>query len=117
MQKILGAFFVATIFTFLTVAPALAQTKPLVKLVLDNANVQVRDVTYSPGSSSPIANRPHLVVYVIAGPQKFKYTYADGHSTTVTRKTGDVFWQEAATRSITNVGTNTVRTLVIYLKK
>lgn len=117
MQKALGALIIAVIFTFVTVRPAIAQTKAVAKLVLDNADVQVRDVTYAPGAVSPAVKRPHLVVYVISGPQKFTFTYADGHSATITHKTGDVFWQEASTRSITNVGRNTVHNLVIYLKK
>jgi hypothetical protein len=57
------------------------------------------------------------VIIITAGPQKFKETFASGKSDIQSHKTGDAYWSAAATKSLTNIGSNTVQTLVVQLKK
>jgi hypothetical protein len=119
MQKPIGALMVAASFTFLAFAPAVAQTKApavVTKVTLNNAKVRVLDNVYAPGAVNPMIKRSGSVVVVISGVQNFKETYADGHTDMTSHKIGDAYWSAAATKSLTNLGTGTVRTLVIQLK-
>jgi hypothetical protein len=115
MYKTRGALMTAAFFALL-IAPAAAQTKPVSKVLLDNASVRVISNVYAPGSVNPMVKRPNTVVYVVAGPQHVKFTYADGHVVTATYATGTAFFSPAATRSITNVGTNSYTTIAIQMK-
>jgi quercetin dioxygenase-like cupin family protein len=121
MQKTLGALVAAATFTFLTVAPAVAQTSAaapaVVKVLLQNADVGVNRFTYAPGAVSVTSKRPHRFVYVLAGPAKFKLTYADGHTKMESGKTGDAWWEEPGTVSVTNVGSDTVQVLSVNVRK
>jgi hypothetical protein len=117
VYKTLAAFVIATAFSLAIITPAAAQTKPVAKVLLDNASVTVVDSTYAPGAVSPMTKRPQVLVYVIAGPQKTKRVDANGHTTTISYPTGAAHFESAGSRSLTNVGTNTYHILAVFLKK
>ena len=116
MQKILGVLSKAKGFAFLAIAPAAAQTKAVSTTLLDNANVTVRQTTYAPGATNQ-PQGPARVIYIVHGPQHFKRIGADGHSMMLNHKTGDAYWLPTGKATVTNMGTNTVRTLAIFVKK
>jgi hypothetical protein len=119
LKKSLCALIVAAIFSFFIVAPAVSQAAPkaVIKVVLDNASVHVLSNSYAPGAVNPMVKRANSVIVIVAGPQKFKETFANGHSDIQSHKTGDAYWSASATKSLTNIGSNTVQTLVIQIKK
>jgi hypothetical protein len=106
----------AAAFSIVAVAPAVAQTKAVSKVLLNNASVIVILGTYAPGAVNPMTKRLHVLVYVIKGPQHTKRTGADGHVTTFSYPTGAVHFEPAGTNSLTNIGTNTYQTLAVELK-
>jgi len=116
MHKMLGALIMAATFAFLSAAPVAAQTKAAAKTLVDNANVTVRLTTYPPGATNTTL-APGRVVYVVQGPQKFKRTTADGHTTMQIHKTGDAYWLPAGKATITNVGPNATTVLAVFVKK
>jgi hypothetical protein len=116
MHNMLGSLISASTFAFLTVAPAAAQTRVVAKTLVDNANVTVRLTTYAPGAINKTLG-PGRLVYIVQGPQKFKRTSADGHSTMQIHKTGDAYWLPAGVATITNVGPNTTTVLAVFVKK
>ncbi len=119
MRKILAAIIIAATCTFLTYSAAVSQMKapaPVVKVLLDNANVHVTQSTYAPGAVSPMTKRGRVLIYVISGPQNTKRTEADGHSSTLSYPTGAAHFEEGGMRSLTNVGSNAYRILAVTLK-
>ena len=116
MQKTLGVLSIAAILTLLNVGPAASQTKVVTKVLLDNANVSVRQTTYPPGAVNT-PRGPARVIYIVKGPQRFKRTTADGHTSILAHQTGDAYWLPAGKATVTNVGPNTTVTLAIFVKK
>lgn len=121
MYKSFGTLIIAAMFAALPTSPSFAQTnaapKPSPEVVLENADVQVRVIAYAPGTVSPIGKHPHRIIYVVGGPVTFKWIFEDGHTTVESHQSGDVIWQEPATYSLSNAGTNTAHILMINLKK
>lgn len=127
MRKAVAAVIMAAIFGLFsyTVAVSQAQTppKPHVTILVDNANIRVQRVTFSPGARAGSPNAKHPVAalaYVIDGPAHVKYTYADGHSVTRTIATGSDYYQTGEAEGDiyrTNVGSNSFTWLVVLFKK
>lgn len=60
-------------------------------------------------------SHPAILVYVIQG-GKFKSIAADGKSTEVEYKTGDILWRDAITHSGENTGTTEMKALLVEVK-
>ena len=86
------------------------------KVVFNNEYVRVLDVRLKPGEKTPIHSHPNLVIYSLTG-GTIKSTTADGKTTTVTTKAGQVGWRNAQTHTSENVGKTEVHALGIELKK
>jgi mannose-6-phosphate isomerase-like protein (cupin superfamily) len=87
-----------------------------VKIVLDNARVRVRDVTFPPGSSGMHTHAlAHVGVVIQGGTLVFKYP--DGKQETATLESGGVGFRDAnVTHEPVNTGTTPVRVIEVELK-
>ena len=86
------------------------------KVIFNNPQVRVLDVRLKPGEKTPMHSHPNLVVYSLTGGTT-KSTTADGKTTTVTTKAGQVGWRNAQTHTSENVGKTEIHSLGIELKR
>ena len=98
-------------------APAKAAvTEPVRKVILDNARVHVKDVTFAPGAS-PVHTHalPHVGIILTAGTLVF--TEPGKPAETVTFDVGSVGFREAhVTHQVTNPGPSPMRVIEVELK-
>jgi mannose-6-phosphate isomerase-like protein (cupin superfamily) len=87
-----------------------------VKIVLENARVRVRDVTFPPGSSGMHTHElAHVGVVIQGGTLVFKYP--DGKSETAKLEPGGVGYRDAnVSHEPVNTGTTPVRVIEVELK-
>ena len=86
------------------------------KLVYENDQVRVMQVSFKVGEKIAEHSHPDHFVYVLEG-GNLKITKADGTVTDAALKVGDVIWINAEAHSAVNTGTTPVRLLVTELKK
>ncbi|HXW07412.1 MAG TPA: cupin domain-containing protein [Vicinamibacterales bacterium] len=86
------------------------------KIVLENARVRVRDVTFPPGSAGMHTHElAHVGVVISGGTLEFKYP--DGKSETAKLVAGGVGYRDAnVTHEPVNPGTTPVRVIEVELK-
>ena len=94
--------------------PAVVNAKTL-KVTLDNPRARVMEATLKPGDKEQIHSHPSYIVYVIEG-GKVRNHNADGSTSESTFTPGQTIYREPVTHWSENVGTTTIRTLVIELK-
>lgn len=94
--------------------PAVVNAKNL-KVTLDNPRVRVMEATLKPGDKEQMHSHPAYVVYVIEG-GKLRNHSADGTTSESTFTPGQTIYREPVTHWSENIGTTTIRTLVIELK-
>lgn len=82
---------------------------------LDNPRVRVFEAVLKPGDKENVHSHPATVIYVIEG-GKFRNYAANGTTTEVELKTGDVLYRDPLTHSAENVGDTTIRLTVVELK-
>jgi quercetin dioxygenase-like cupin family protein len=117
MQKLILIFGISILAVGIAEAQDPAQVDPEhYKVLLDNEYVRVLDVRLKPGEKTPIHSHPNLVVYSLTG-GTIKSTTADGKTTTVTTKAGQVGWRDAQTHTSKNVGKTEIHALGIELKR
>ena len=98
-------------------AQTTAASKNASKVVLENARVRVRDVTFLPGASAGMHTHdlPHVGVVIQGGTLLFKSP--DGKSESMKLDTGGVGFREAnVTHEPTNPGKTPVRVIEVELK-
>src|SRR5215212_3656245 len=81
------------------------------KVLLENAHVRVVEFTLKPGEKSPMASRPHRVIYAIT-PAIGKITGPDGKTADMNRKAGEVWWRDAESLAVENTGKGEIRTVI-----
>jgi quercetin dioxygenase-like cupin family protein len=81
----------------------------------ENDRVRVLEYHLKPGEKEAMHSHPPGVVYVL-GDATFRTTLADGRSSTVPVKAGEVTWREFTTHAAENVGQTEARALAIELK-
>lgn len=86
-----------------------------IALKLQNQRVRVLEATIKPGDKEQTHSHPAYVVYVIEG-GKFRNHAADGTVTDGEFKTGDVIYRDAVTHWAENIGTTTIRLVLVELK-
>jgi hypothetical protein len=89
------------------------------RVLLDNARVRVKEVTYLPGIARDRYLRPTDQVIVFLEDCKYQRTDSKtGEKTTRQRKAGEVIWHDRAEDApvLTNLGNQPYRTLTIELK-
>ena len=94
--------------------PAVVNAKNL-KVTLDNPHVRVMEATLNPGDKEQMHSHPSYVVYVIAG-GRVRNHGADGTTSESTFTPGQTIYHDPVTHWSENIGTTTIKTLVIELK-
>ncbi|MCI0420137.1 MAG: hypothetical protein L0387_30705 [Acidobacteria bacterium] len=91
---------------------------PVSTAVLDNPKVLVNRVTYEPQSIRSPHTRAHDQVIVFLDDARYEAVYAGGKKETRDRRSGDVIWHSRgeAAPTLTNIGSNPYRTVVVNLK-
>lgn len=97
-----------------------AQSDQMVKILLENDKVQVRQATYKPGQVRPAEAEGNRVLHVIKGGTLLRI-YPDGKTKEIVLKTGEVKWLDETTGSTTsyslkNVGNTEVVLFAVILK-
>jgi len=85
------------------------------KVLLDNDQVRVIEVSLKPGDKLPMHSHPANVVYFVTG-GKTKTTTADGKVTETEHKAGEAMWSEPITHSNENIGNAATKALVVEMK-
>jgi quercetin dioxygenase-like cupin family protein len=85
------------------------------KILLENARVRVQYHDVAVGETVPMHSHPSYVAYVLQ-PYRAKLRRSDGGEKVVERKAGDVFWGEAVTHSVENLGDTAIHNLIVELK-
>jgi hypothetical protein len=89
------------------------------RVLIDNARVRVKEVTYLPGVPRDRYIRPTDQVIVFLDDCKYERTDSKtGEKTMRERKSGEVLWHDRAEDApvLTNMGSRAYRTLTIELK-
>jgi quercetin dioxygenase-like cupin family protein len=94
--------------------PAVVNAKTL-KVTLDNPRARVMEATLKPGDKEQMHSHPSYIVYVIEG-GKVRNHSADGSTSESTFTPGQTIYRDPVTHWSENIGTTTIRTLVIELK-
>jgi quercetin dioxygenase-like cupin family protein len=106
-------FFAATIAV--AQDPAVVNAKTI-KVTLENARVRVLEAVLQPGDKEQMHSHPAYVVYVIAG-GKFRNHGVDGKVTDGEYHAGDTIYREPLTHWAENIGTTTIRLVLVELKE
>ena len=94
--------------------PAVVNAK-ILKVTLDNPRARVMEATLKPGDKEQMHSHPSYIVYVIEG-GKVRNHNADGSTSESTFTPGQTIYREPVTHWSENIGTTTIRTLVVELK-
>jgi quercetin dioxygenase-like cupin family protein len=86
-----------------------------IALKLENSRVRVLEATLKPGDKEKTHSHPAYVIYVIEG-GKTRTHGADGTTTENEFKTGDVIYRDPVTHWAENIGTTTIRLVLVELK-
>lgn len=115
IRQLSGFIFGLGLGMVLTLA-ATGQTESPAKVVLENARVRVRDVTFPPGPTGMHTHElPHVGIVIQGGTLIFKY--ADGTSETAKLEAGSVGFRDAnVTHAPMNPGSSPVRVIEVELK-
>ena len=85
------------------------------KVILDNENVRVIEVEFTPGQVATWHSHPAHVVYVIAG-GKLEMTVKGKKAQVSVLKTGNASYNPTITHMVKNVGTTTVKLILTEIK-
>ena len=95
--------------------PAVVNAKTI-RVKLENARVRVLEATLEPGDKEQMHSHPAYVIYVIEG-GKVRNHSADGKTNETELKAGDVIYRDPLTHWAENIGTTTMRMILVELKK
>jgi quercetin dioxygenase-like cupin family protein len=114
MQKIIAISIV--LFALTASAQDVAAVNPkTIKVRLDNARTRVLEATLHPGDKEKMHSHPASIIYVLS-PGIVRSHGADGKTTETTFKEGDVIYREPLTHWAENIGSTTIRLIVVELK-
>ena len=94
--------------------PAAVNAKTI-QVKLDNDRVRVLEATLKPGDKEQMHSHPAYVVYVVAG-GKVRNHLPDGKTNETEFKTGDVVYRDPLTHWAENIGTTTLKFILVELK-
>jgi mannose-6-phosphate isomerase-like protein (cupin superfamily) len=116
MTKHLPAFMLGLVLGATATAVGSGQAQSSARVVLENARVRVKDVTFPPGPTGMHTHElAHVGIVIQGGTLVFKY--ADGTSETAKLDAGSVGFRDAnVTHAPTNPGTSPVRVIEVELK-
>jgi beta-alanine degradation protein BauB len=113
-------YILAFVFLFIA-AIAVAQDVAVVnpkttRVTLENNRVRVIEARLEPGQKEQMHSHPASVVYVIAG-GKVRNHSANGKTNEIEYKPGDTFYRDPLTHWAENIGTTTIRLVLVELKQ
>ena len=111
---ILTVILLATGFVRADQDPLVVNSKTMA-LKLDNSRVRVLEATLKSGDKENTHSHPAYVIYVIEG-GKVRMHGVDGSVVEAEFRTGDVLYREAVTHWAENIGTTTIRLVLVELK-
>jgi hypothetical protein len=115
-QKLRSPGFIVSAFLALVGLPnAGVQAAEEVKILLENAKVRVVDVTYRPGESSELRERPYRIVRALTD-GSLERTTSDGKHEVVQWKAGDVKDYGPENSSSKNIGSKDFSVYVVIPK-
>lgn len=95
---------------------ALTANPDKIRLELENEHVRVLEARLEPGQKENAHSHPAYVVYVLSG-GTLRVHGADGKTSELTLKTGDVMYREPVVKHwAENVGTTETRLMLVELK-
>jgi quercetin dioxygenase-like cupin family protein len=94
--------------------PATVNSKTI-KVKFENDRVRVLEAELPPGTKEQVHSHPAYVIYVLAGGKVRNYA-ADGKTTEVELKTGEVLYRDPLTHAAENIGTTTMHMILVELK-
>jgi quercetin dioxygenase-like cupin family protein len=94
---------------------AAAVNPKTIHVTLDNDRVRVFEAKLEPGDKESLHSHPASIVYVIAGGRVRNHT-PDGKTSEAEMKAGDTVYREPLTHWAENIGTTTLRLIVVELK-
>jgi quercetin dioxygenase-like cupin family protein len=94
--------------------PATVNSKTI-KVKFENDRVRVLEAELPPGTKEQVHSHPDYVIYVLAGGKVRNYA-ADGKTTEVELKTGEVLYRDPLTHAAENIGTTTMHMILVELK-
>lgn len=86
-----------------------------VHVTLENARVRVLEAVLTPGAKEKLHTHPACVVHVVAGGKARNHT-ADGKSSEAELVAGSTSYREPTTHWAENIGTSTIRLVIVELK-
>ena len=121
MARPLSRLVLFTMVSLVVAATATAQDPLKVgpniyKKVLENERVRMLEVTFAPGDSIGMHAHPDHAVYAVTG-GKLRVTTSDGKTQVADLKAGDPIWFPAVIHGAKNIGTTTLKLVVLELKE
>lgn len=86
-----------------------------VKVTLENEHVRVFEAVLKPGDKEALHSHPRTVVYVIEGGRTRNHS-EDGTTTESELSAGQTLYREPLTHWAENIGTTTMRLVIVELK-
>ena len=110
----------ATMIAFLCLAgwPAAQdrkQVEPGMKVFLENEYVRVQEHYLRPGEKAAMHSHPCTVIYQTQD-ATVRFTLPDGSTREATGKAGGVYWHDAGSHAVENIGDTDVRNIVVEIK-
>jgi quercetin dioxygenase-like cupin family protein len=94
--------------------PAVVNAKTIT-VKLENERVRVLEAILAPGDKEQLHSHPANVFYVVAG-GKIRNHAADGKTTETDLQAGQVFYRDPVTHWAENIGSTTLRVILVELK-
>jgi quercetin dioxygenase-like cupin family protein len=94
--------------------PAVVNAKSI-SVKIDNPRVRVLEATIAPGQKEQMHSHPAYVIYVIEGGRMRNHS-ADGKTSEMELKAGDVLYRDPVTHWAENVGTTPVHLILVEVK-
>ena len=87
-----------------------------IKVLTDNDNVNVSEITFAPGAVADWHSHPQYTVYAVTD-VKMQVEIKDKETTTTDIKAGQAMWSPAVTHKTTNVGKKPFTVIVSEIKE
>jgi quercetin dioxygenase-like cupin family protein len=86
------------------------------KVAADSMGIRVLQINYKPGESSALHSHPDQALYVLEG-SKAEFTDKDGKKMTFEFKKGMTMIMPGATHSVKNIGTATMKAILVEVSR
>jgi len=87
------------------------------KVLLDNAQVRVVELTLAPGHKEPVHTHPANFAYVLT-PGKVRVSYVGGETAEMEAKRGQVIWSDPeGPHTLENLSAKSIKAVVVELKE